>query len=181
MSDERWEQLEKADWLFRKMVRRFVKERDRITVEGISLPGMLILHKIIREGEQRLGDLAEQLDFTSGSITALSDKLEAGGYTVRRRKEDDRRAVLLDITNKGREMYERNSNIGTRCIMLLFEGFTEEQLELNSQFFEQIIRNLDNFSVILLELAQQNTEDTVPHFPEQKLQQAEMKSNYLSY
>lgn len=69
MSDRDWEALERTDWLFRKMVRRFVKERDRISVEGISLPGMLILHKIIREGEQRLGDLAEQLDFTSGAIT----------------------------------------------------------------------------------------------------------------
>lgn len=76
MSDRDWEALERTDWLFRKMVRRFVKERDRISVEGISLPGMLILHKIIREGEQRLGDLAEQLDFTSGAITALTDKLE---------------------------------------------------------------------------------------------------------
>jgi DNA-binding MarR family transcriptional regulator len=66
----------------------------------------LILHKIIREGEQRLGSLAEQLDFTSGAITALSDKLETGGYTVRKRKEDDRRTVLLGITDKGREMYD---------------------------------------------------------------------------
>ncbi|MCZ4150673.1 MarR family transcriptional regulator, partial [Escherichia coli] len=104
MEKETWEQLTRADDLFRKMVRRFVKERDRVSVEGVTLPAMLILQKIIRDGEQRLGDLAEQMDFTSGAITALSDKLEAAGYTVRRRKEDDRRTVLLDITAKGREM-----------------------------------------------------------------------------
>lgn len=158
MTEEQWEQLEEADYLFRKMVRRFVKERDRVSVAGITLPGMLILHKIIREGEQRLGDLAGQLDFTSGAITALSDKLEAGGYTVRRRKEDDRRTVLLDITAKGREVAERNSNIGARCITLLFEGFTEEELELQSRFYERIISNLEGFSDTLLELAQQNAE-----------------------
>lgn len=56
--------------------------------------------------------LAEELDFTSGAITALSDKLEAGGYTVRKRKEGDRRTVMLDITDKGREMVELN--IGSR-------------------------------------------------------------------
>uniref|UniRef100_UPI00403F58AC MarR family winged helix-turn-helix transcriptional regulator n=1 Tax=Paenibacillus sp. FSL K6-1096 TaxID=2921460 RepID=UPI00403F58AC len=108
MENTQWERLAAADHLFRKMVRRFVKERDRVSVEGVALPGMLILHKIIRDGEQRLSDLAEELDFTSGAITALSDKLEAGGYTVRRRKEDDRRTVLLDITACGREMVERN-------------------------------------------------------------------------
>ncbi|QUL55325.1 MarR family transcriptional regulator [Paenibacillus tritici] len=180
MDDAQRERLEEADHLFRKMVRRFVKERDRISVEGISLPGMLILQKIIASGEQRLGDLAEQLDFTSGAITALSDKLEAGGYTVRRRKEDDRRTVLLDITAKGREMVERNSNIGARCITLLFEGFTDEELEQQSRFYKRIIGNLEGFSETLLKLAQHNAEIPVPQDPGQK-PRADTNKNYLSY
>ncbi|MEJ9159542.1 MarR family winged helix-turn-helix transcriptional regulator [Paenibacillus graminis] len=180
MDDKQWERLQEADYLFRKMVRRFVKERDRVSVEGIALPGMLILQKIIRDGEQRLGDLAEQLDFTSGAITALSDKLEAGGYTVRRRKEDDRRTVLMGITAKGREMVKRNGSIGERCITLLFEGFTEEELEQQSRFYERIISNLEGFSETLLKLAQQNAEIRVPQAPEQKPRTA-AKKNYLSY
>ncbi|GGF65998.1 hypothetical protein GCM10010912_08820 [Paenibacillus albidus] len=181
MEDRDWERLEEADYLFRKMVRRFVKERDRITVEGISLPGMLILHKIIREGEQRLGDLAEQLDFTSGAITALSDKLEKGGYTMRRRKEDDRRTVVLDVTDKGRAMYEHNSNVGVMCITLLFDGFTEEELLLQSRFYERIIANLEGFSGTLLELAEQNAKTPATPDPEQKRTRPAKMSNYLSY
>ncbi|MFE6072998.1 MarR family winged helix-turn-helix transcriptional regulator [Paenibacillus sp. NPDC057886] len=185
MSNKDWETLEKTDWLFRKMVRRFVKERDRISVEGVSLPGMLILHKIIREGEQRLGDLAEQLDFTSGAITALTDKLEKKGLTIRRRKEDDRRTVLLDITASGREMFARNSNIGARCITLLFEGFTTEELEQQSQFYERVIANLEGFSDTLLELAENNVsqehDPSTESDPEQKQRENIGKSNYLSY
>ncbi|PZT53044.1 MarR family winged helix-turn-helix transcriptional regulator [Paenibacillus silvae] len=185
MNERDWDALEKTDWLFRKMVRRFVKERDRITVEGISLPGMLILHKIIREGEHRLGDLADQLDFTSGAITALTDKLEKKGLTIRRRKEDDRRTVLLDITAKGREMYARNSNIGARCITLLFEGFTTAELEQQSQFYERVIANLEGFSDTLLELAESNTGDksdpSVDSDLEQKRKGNSGENNYLSY
>lgn len=185
MNERDWDALEKTDWLFRKMVRRFVKERDRITVEGISLPGMLILHKIIREGEQRLGDLADQLDFTSGAITALTDKLEKKGLTIRRRKEDDRRTVLLDITAKGREMYARNSNIGARCITLLFEGFSTAELEQQSQLYERVIANLEGFSDTLLELAESNTRDetdpSVDNDLEQKRKGNSGKNNYLSY
>jgi len=180
MNDKHWQQLEETDWLFRKVVRRFVKERDRVTVEGISLPGMLILHKIIREGEQRLGDLAEELDFTSGAITALSDKLEAGGYTVRKRKEGDRRTVMLDITDKGREMVELNGNIGERCITLLFEGFTEAELTLQGDFYQRIISNLEGFSDTLLKLVKEN-EVAALRNPEQKPRTTAKKSNYLSY
>ncbi|WP_268748805.1 hypothetical protein [Paenibacillus sp. FSL R7-269] len=124
--------------------------------------------------------MAEQLDFTSGAITALSDKLEAGGYTVRRRKEDDRRTVLLDITARGREMAERNGNIGARCIMLLFEGFTEEELEQQSRFYQRMTGNLEGFSETLLELARQNATIPVPAEPEQK-RRGGTKSSYLSY
>ncbi|WP_019914100.1 MarR family winged helix-turn-helix transcriptional regulator [Paenibacillus sp. HW567] len=180
MHDKQWEQLEEADDLFRRMVRRFVKERDRVSVEGIALPGMLILQKIIRDGEQRLGDLAEQLDFTSGAITALSDKLESGGYTVRRRKENDRRTVLLDITDKGREMVARNGNIGARCITLLFDGFTAEELEQQARFYERIIANLEGFSETLLKLAEQNVEPPRSQTLEQK-PRVGVKKNYLSY
>ena len=186
MSDRDWATLEKTDWLFRKMVRRFVKERDRISVEGISLPGLLILHKIIREGEQRLGDLAEQLDFTSGAITALTDKLEKKGFTVRRRKEDDRRTVLLDITSSGREMYARNSNIGARCITLLFEGFKTEELEQQNRFYERVILNLEGFSDTVLESTElnqgsheQNRSSTSDH--EQKRLEDPNERKYLSY
>ncbi|CAH1203882.1 MarR family transcriptional regulator [Paenibacillus sp. JJ-223] len=182
MEKETWEQLTRADDLFRKMVRRFVKERDRVSVEGVTLPAMLVLQKIIRDGEQRLGDLAEQMDFTSGAITALSDKLEAAGYTVRRRKEDDRRTVLLDITAKGREMVARNNNIGDRCITLLFQGFTAEELEQQSRFYERIFANLEGFSETLLGLAEQNAAVPVPVDQEQKQKPARSNDqNYLSY
>lgn len=179
VDEAKWLLMQEADWNFRRMVRRFVKERDRITVEGITLPGMMILNKIIREGEQRLVDLAEQLDFTSGAITAQCDKLDAAGFTVRRRYEGDRRTVLLDITEKGREMFERNRNVGTRCIMLLFEGFSGEELNVLSQAFSKIFDNLDGFSGSIMELAKQNAKESVPA-PEQKLTSGE-QSRYLSY
>ncbi|MNN69441.1 hypothetical protein D3C81_1852300 [compost metagenome] len=99
---------------------------------------------------------------------------------MRRRKEDDRRTVLMGITAKGREMVERNRNVGARCITLLFEGFTEEELAQQSRFFERIIGNLEGFSETLLKLAQQNAEIPVPRDPEQK-PRVNTKKNYLSY
>ncbi|BCG56856.1 MarR family winged helix-turn-helix transcriptional regulator [Paenibacillus sp. URB8-2] len=181
MDNTDWDVLEEADWLFRKMVRRFVKERDRISVEGIALPGMMVLHKIIREGDQRLIDLAEQLDLTSGAITALCDKLDAAGYTVRRRKNGDRRTVLLGITDKGREMFERNRSVGSRCISLLFEGFEREELTAQNRAFERVIGNLEGFSEAILKLAKQNAEPPLPAGPERKQSPVSTQSRYLTY
>ncbi|GIO14903.1 hypothetical protein J19TS2_44580 [Cohnella xylanilytica] len=150
--------LEEADWLFRKVVRRFVKERDRISVEGVALPGLLILQKIIREGEQRLGDLAEELDFTSGAVTALCDKLERDGWAVRRRQEGDRRSVTLDITPEGREMVRRNRNVGARCSEVLFAGFSELEMHEQIDSMQRLLANLDRYSENINALVRENAE-----------------------
>ncbi len=156
-----WEKLEEADWLFRKMARKFIKERDKILVEGINLPALLILHKIIREGPQPLGELAEQLDFTSGAVTAVCDNLEKKGL-ARRNRGTDRRMVFLDITEKGRELFLRNQNIGSCCISLLFDGFTEEMLDQQIFGYRKIIANIKNFSRTILELAEENAQRQIP-------------------
>lgn len=151
-----WKQLEEADWLFRRLVRRFVKERDKVEIEGVSLPGMLVLHKLVRDGEQRLGDLGEELDFTSGAVTALCDKLENKGLAERKRKSNDRRAVWLDITAEGRAMLDRQRNIGASSIMTLFDDLSPEQLEQQIALSTLIFNKLEHYAEVLNRLAQDN-------------------------
>lgn len=146
MNYKDWARMEEADWHFRKLVRRFVKERDKITMEGVSLPGMLILNAIMRNGEQRLGDLAEQLDFTSGAITAICDKLERQGFAVRKRSEADRRIVALYITEQGRRMLERNQEAGTYLIDSIFGEFTSTELEMQISLFQRLLVHIEGLS-----------------------------------
>ncbi|MFD0588966.1 MarR family winged helix-turn-helix transcriptional regulator [Paenibacillus sp. GCM10027627] len=154
--------LEEADWLFRKLVRRFVKERDKIAIQGVSLPGLLILNSIHQQGNQRLGELAEQLDFTSGAVTALCDKLEDGGYAVRVRSPEDRRTVELAITNKGRELLNETRHVGAYMTGALFEGFEEEELRQQIRFYQKMIRNVEKFSDAVLAYAAEEHEQELP-------------------
>ncbi|MNJ54216.1 HTH-type transcriptional regulator MhqR [compost metagenome] len=123
-----------------------MKERDKIAIEGVSLPGMLILNAILRDGEQRLGDLAEQLDFTSGAVTAICDKLEKLSYAIRRRSEADRRSVSLHITEEGRRMVERNWGAGTYMIDAIFGEFTPDELEIQISLFRRLHDRLEGFA-----------------------------------
>ncbi|EGL15217.1 MarR family winged helix-turn-helix transcriptional regulator [Paenibacillus sp. HGH0039] len=159
MHEKDWALYEEADWLFRRLVRKFVKERDKISVEGITLPGMLILNSINREGEQRMGELAEQLDFTSGAVTALCDKLEAGGFAVRKRSESDRRSVALDITDKGRELLRRNSGLSGHMIDILFGGFSQEELAHQIAFSRRLLEKLEGFAEAVLTYPGEDVEE----------------------
>ncbi len=189
MEDTSKTSMEEVDWLFRRMVRKFVKERDRILVEGVTLPGMMILRKLAVYGEQRMGELAGEMDLTSGAITAICDKLEELGYAVRSRPKEDRRTVVLSITEKGRDMFERNRNIGSTCISILFDGFTGEELRQQSEVYRTLYTKLENFSETILQLAEANAAGQTkhPHVKEGKettaqgLQKDVRNQNYLSY
>nr|WP_230632916.1 MarR family transcriptional regulator [Paenibacillus athensensis] len=156
--DNEWARLEEMDWLFRRMVRKFVKERDKVSIEGIAWPGLLILHKIARDGPQRLGDLAEQLDLTSGAITALCDKLEKKGFAMRRRMNEDRRTVRLVIAEEGHSLLARHRNISQKSIELLFGSFSEQELGAQKRAFVRITEQLEGFADTVLQLAKDNAD-----------------------
>lgn len=117
---------------------------------------MLVLHKLVRDGGQRLSDLGEELDFTSGAVTALCDKLEKKGLAERKRKEDDRRTVWLEITMEGRAMLDRHRNIGTRSIKKLFSDLSLEQLQQQIELSTRIFNNLEHYAEVLNQLAYDN-------------------------
>jgi DNA-binding MarR family transcriptional regulator len=50
------------------------------------------------------GDLADMLDLSTGAMTNRLDGLEEEGYVTRRRGTEDRRSVLVEITDAGREI-----------------------------------------------------------------------------
>jgi DNA-binding MarR family transcriptional regulator len=55
------------------------------------------------EGEMTAGCLAKNAELSPASMTAMLDQLEREGYVTRRRSEEDRRQVIVSLTERGRE------------------------------------------------------------------------------
>jgi DNA-binding MarR family transcriptional regulator len=56
------------------------------------------------EGPATAGRLAEETELRPASVTAMLDHLEAEGIVRRRRSDEDRRCVLVELTDDGREV-----------------------------------------------------------------------------
>ena len=79
------------------------------------------------------GELARRAELTSGAMTSRLDALEKEGLVRRLRDPDDRRSVLVELTEKGRETHEQAMGIQAQKETLLAEALTErEKEELNS-------------------------------------------------
>jgi DNA-binding MarR family transcriptional regulator len=60
------------------------------------------------------GDLARVADLSSGAMTNRLDQLEQAGLVRRLRDPDDRRGVLVEPTEKGRELWETAIGVQAR-------------------------------------------------------------------
>jgi DNA-binding MarR family transcriptional regulator len=63
-----------------------------------------ILCRLVDEGPQRLGLLAQSFGLDPSTITRQVQALEHAGLVERRHDPSDRRASLLDLTDQGRQM-----------------------------------------------------------------------------
>jgi DNA-binding MarR family transcriptional regulator len=72
-----------------------------ILVEGMTYPRMRLIHEL-SEGPQIMGALRDRLGVSARNITVLVDGLERDGFARRAPHPMDRRATMVELTDKGR-------------------------------------------------------------------------------
>lgn len=150
MNDNRHSLDVELDETFRRMIRKFVVERDKVIIKGeISPPQLVVLGKLYKDGPQKAGVLSEELDFSPGATTALCDKLVDSGYVYRTRPESDRRIVLLHITEKGADFCNQLHSSSPDSRDFLFHDFTEEEKLTMLELCGRVLDKLPNYSDVL--------------------------------
>lgn len=81
-----------------------------LLVENISIQ---LLCRLDLEGPMRPSEITRLEQMTSGGVSKLIDRMEADGLIERRRGvlATDRRAVLVVITRKGRDLVRRMADV----------------------------------------------------------------------
>lgn len=76
--------------------------RQLVQSHGLTGPQALIL-KALGEGSLSAGALAEQVNLSQGTVTDIVNRLEQRGLLVRLRSDSDRRRVMVELTQAGRD------------------------------------------------------------------------------
>jgi DNA-binding MarR family transcriptional regulator len=88
----------------------------------LSLIHLNVLIHLGAHGSMTMSNLAEMLDVSVASATGIVDRMEKKGVIERRRNDDDRRVVEVDVTEKGRQiMDEMRTERQVRLSRLLTE------------------------------------------------------------
>lgn len=83
--------------------------RGRLDALGLTYPQYLVMLVLWQDGPQKMRWIAERLLLPPNAITPLVDRLEKAGLVRRAPDAKDRRAVWVELTERGRELHDASS------------------------------------------------------------------------
>ncbi|MDV2117422.1 MarR family winged helix-turn-helix transcriptional regulator [Alcaligenes faecalis] len=126
------------------LARLYRRELDQTLVRyGVSEATILPIRYLAQLGEPiRQGQLARMMRLEGPTLVRLIDQLESGGLLERLPDEQDKRARLLRLTEKGRDFHERLLELLRQSRAPLFQGIADEDIEAALRCFDQLASNL---------------------------------------
>jgi DNA-binding MarR family transcriptional regulator len=114
--------------------------------EGLSETRLGILFMLRHAGAAvPLGALAARMHVTPRNVTGLIDHLERDGLVARVPDPEDRRSVLAQLTERGRERVDAISGENFRRQHGLLAGFSNDELAQLRHLCLKLVNNMEKF------------------------------------
>ena len=95
----------------------------------------------VSDSANSASDLCRGMSYDAGAMTRMIDRLESKGLICRSRREDDRRVVYVELTEKGHSAFPRMRAVSMRVVNQFLRGFTQAEAR---QLEGYLTRMLDN-------------------------------------
>lgn len=123
--------------------------------KDLSVNDMHVIDAIDCTGQKNMSTVAKAMSVTMGTLTIAINGLVKKGYVERIRSEEDRRVVLISLTEKGKKAHQHHATFHNSMIAAVMEGLSEEEqavlgkaLGNLNQFFSSIVetRRFERFA-----------------------------------
>lgn len=104
--------LPEFDLRMMRAIRRIIRAVDMHSKllqqnQDFTTPQLVALLSIAEKGPMTLKSLSQAVDLSASTVVGIVDRLESKGLIQRVRSHQDRRQVLISVTNKGQEAVGR--------------------------------------------------------------------------
>lgn len=98
-----------------------------ITSFGITMNQFEVLEVLYHRGDLNVGTITKLIMSTPGNITVVIRNLKRDGYVTSLPDSSDKRASILSITDKGKELIEKVFPIHAKNFEGYFEALNDEE------------------------------------------------------
>ena len=108
----------------------------------LSKTELFALLYLTRKEQTTMSELADTIGVPLSTATGLVDRLVRKAYVQRVRSEEDRRIVMLALTEKGERLVDEFKDIMSRYMSRIMEGLTKEEQQQLMAIALKVFRNL---------------------------------------
>ncbi len=114
----------------------------RLNELNLSFSHLRTLHLLAPDKILSMKELAEQLDVTPPSLTAITRRLVQTGLVQRRTHPDDSRVVLLSLTEEGRQLFQQLYEEQLGRMEALLQGLSLEEQQVFLDLLQRAVQAL---------------------------------------
>ena len=117
--------------------------------KDLSITEIHTIEAIGKEGNRTMGEIANDLRITVGTLITAINRLIKKGYVERKRIEEDRRVVVVYLTESGKKVFDEHTLFHKEMIDEVAKNFEDYELKVLtkalskvSEFFEDKYQDL---------------------------------------
>lgn len=124
--------------LGRRVFSELLKER------GLDIgPGQgRILFALWQEDGVPINKLIKKTLLRKSTLSELLDSLESAGHVKRVQSEEDRRKILIELTEKTRQMLNVYIDVSKEMTSIFYKGFQPEEMDQFETYLQRVLDNL---------------------------------------
>ena len=119
-------------------------ENNYVTTGKITLPQLIVLEYLSHQKVCKMNMVAAATGTSFSTATGMADRLVKHGLVKRVPGEDDRRTVLVSITDKGRKILKQVYSQKRSGIIRLFSRISVKERQEYLDILQKIVHNLSN-------------------------------------
>lgn len=116
--------------LFREIITIEERAIKQSSFSDLTANDMHVMEAIGTETAKNMSTVAKALSVTTGTLTISVNGLVKKGYVDRIRSEEDRRVVLISLTEKGLQAHAHHELFHKQMVDAVIEGLSVEEQEI---------------------------------------------------
>jgi DNA-binding MarR family transcriptional regulator len=133
---------ESIGYLIRRTGSQLTQTLDRALAEFDMTHAQLgIFLKLLHSHANTAADLAREMMVDTGAMTRMLDRLEEKEFIKRTRSKEDRRVILVELTDKGKQLSDQMMQVSCNALNHHLRGFSAQEVAQLKDFLRRMIAN----------------------------------------
>lgn len=122
--------------------RVFAKKLKSYKIDQINPAQGRILFALWQQDNIPIQQLSSKTALSKSTLTRMLDRLEETGHIKRSFPDDDRRKVLIQLTEQDRKMKQTYEEVSKDMVDLFYKGFSDNEIIEFEKYLDRVYNNL---------------------------------------